>query len=65
MAEAGCGIACLPDFYVENLIADGRLVPVLERYVKDHRTFCILWPSSRQPLPKIKAFVEFMTSRLA
>lgn len=65
MAEAGCGIACLPDFCVENLIADGRLVPVLERYVKDHRTFCILWPSSRQPLPKIKAFVEFMTSRLA
>ncbi|MDI3353297.1 hypothetical protein MO767_02720 [Pseudomonas sp. UYIF39] len=23
-----------------------------------------LWPSSRQPLPKIKAFVSFMTSRL-
>jgi DNA-binding transcriptional LysR family regulator len=64
MAEAGQGIACLPDFFVEDAIADGRLVPVLDRYVRDHRTFSILWPSSRQPLPKIKAFVSFMTSRL-
>lgn len=65
MAEAGLGIACLPDFFVEEAIAQGRLIPVLERYVRDHRTISILWPSSRQPLPKIKAFVEFMTSRLA
>lgn len=65
MAEAGQGIACLPDFFVESLIARGSLVPLLERYVRDHRTFSILWPSSRQPLPKIKAFVEFMTARLA
>jgi DNA-binding transcriptional LysR family regulator len=65
MAEAGQGIACLPDFFVEDAIADGRLVPVLDRYIRDHRTFSILWPSSRQPLPKIKAFVSFMTSRLA
>jgi DNA-binding transcriptional LysR family regulator len=65
MAEAGQGIACLPDFFVEEAIAEGQLVPVLERYMRDHRTFSILWPSSRQPLPKIKAFVEFMTSRLA
>jgi DNA-binding transcriptional LysR family regulator len=64
MAEAGQGIACLPDFFVEDAIAEGRLVPVLDRYVSDHRTFAILWPSSRQPLPKIKAFVSFMTSRL-
>ncbi|WP_297835433.1 LysR family transcriptional regulator [Pseudomonas sp.] len=65
MAQAGQGIACLPDFFVEDLVAEGKLVPVLERYVRDHRTFSILWPSSRQPLPKIKAFVEFMTARLA
>ncbi|OCR26128.1 LysR family transcriptional regulator [Pseudomonas syringae] len=65
MAEAGLGIACLPDFFVENAVAEGRLTPVLERHVHDHRTISILWPSSRQPLPKIKAFVEFMASRLA
>ena len=65
MAEAGLGIACLPDFLVEDAVTEGRLRPVLERYVHDHRTISILWPSSRQPLPKIKAFVEFMVSRLA
>lgn len=65
MAEAGLGIACLPDFFVANALAEGRLKPVLERYVQDHRTISILWPSSRQPLPKVRAFVEFMASRLA
>lgn len=64
MAEAGLGIACLPDFFVANALAEGRLRPVLERYVQDHRTISILWPSSRQPLPKVRAFVEFMASRL-
>ncbi|EJM61865.1 transcriptional regulator [Pseudomonas sp. GM50] len=65
MAESGLGIACIPDFFVEDIVAQGRLVPVLERYVRDHRTFSILWPSSRQPLPKIKVFVEFMAARLS
>ena len=64
MAEAGLGIACLPDFSVEEAVATGRLVPVLEAYVRDYRTFSILWPWSRQPLPKIKAFVDFMAKRL-
>lgn len=65
MALAGSGIACLPDFYVQNAVAEGLLVPVLERYVRDHRTVGILWPSSRQSLPKISAFVEFMVARMA
>ena len=65
MAEADLGIACLPDFLVADAVAEGKLTPVLERHVHDHRTISILWPSSRQPLPKIKAFVEFMASRLS
>lgn len=65
MALAGSGIACLPDFYVESAVAEGLLVPVLERYVRDHRTVGILWPSSRQSLPKISAFVDFMVARMA
>jgi DNA-binding transcriptional LysR family regulator len=64
MAEAGLGIALLPDFIVARALIDGRLTPVLENHIDDHRDVCILWPSSRQPLPKIKAFVEFMALRL-
>jgi DNA-binding transcriptional LysR family regulator len=65
MAEAGLGIAFLPDFLVAAPIADGRLVAVLEAHVSDHRSFCILWPSSRQSQPRIKAFVDFVADRLA
>ncbi|MGK5081599.1 LysR substrate-binding domain-containing protein [Janthinobacterium sp. HLX7-2] len=64
MAEAGAGIALLPDFIAADAIAAGRLVCVLEEYVSDHRKVCLLWPSSRQPLPKIKAFVDFMVERI-
>lgn len=65
MAEAGQGIACLPDFIVAEAIEQQRLVPLLDSYIQDRRTLSILWPSSRQPLPKIKAFVDFIAARLA
>ncbi|WP_313027697.1 LysR family transcriptional regulator [Pseudomonas lopnurensis] len=65
MAEAGQGIACLPDFIVAEAIEQQRLVPLLDSYIQDQRTLSILWPSSRQPLPKIKAFVDFIAARLA
>lgn len=65
MAEAGLGIACLPDFIVAEAIQQNRLVALLGAHVRDQRALCILWPSSRQPLPKIKAFVDFMSARLA
>lgn len=64
MAEAGLGITLLPDFIVAQAIVDNRLVVLLKRYVQDPRCFNILWPSSQQPLPKIKAFVDFMVARL-
>ena len=64
MAEAGLGIAFLPDFLVSASIATGRLAAILDEHVDDHRTFCILWPSSRQSLPRIKAFVDFFAARL-
>ncbi|WLS81203.1 LysR family transcriptional regulator (plasmid) [Erwinia pyri] len=64
IAESGIGIALLPDFMVENSISFGSLQAVLNDNVHDHRNVCILWPSSRQQLPKIKAFVDFIVSRL-
>lgn len=63
MAETGAGIALLPDCIAAGAIAAGRLVSVLEPFVQDHRKVCLLWPASRQSLPKIKAFVDFMVER--
>ena len=64
MAEAGTGIALLPEFVAADAIAAGTLVCVLDQYVSDLRKVCLLWPSSRQALPKIRVFVEFMVERV-
>ncbi|MQB56066.1 LysR family transcriptional regulator [Rahnella sp. RcJ3] len=64
MTEAGLGIALLPDFIVEGAITTGRLVSVLQDFIIDYRDVCVLWPSSRQPLPKIKSFVDFIVTRV-
>jgi DNA-binding transcriptional LysR family regulator len=63
MALAGVGIACLPDFCVEAPIEADLLSPVLEGFLDDSRHLHVVWPASRQPLPRIRAFVEFMAGR--
>jgi DNA-binding transcriptional LysR family regulator len=60
MAEAGLGIALLPDFMIKNSIENGNLTIILENYIKDIRSVYILWPSSKQTLPKIKVFIDYM-----
>lgn len=62
MARAGLGIALLPDFIIAADVAAGRLTILLGRHIEDRRSFCVLWPSSRQQLPKIEAFVTFMAT---
>lgn len=62
MAEAGLGIALLPDFIVKNSLENENLRTVLKNHIKDIRSVYILWPSSKQNLPKIKVFIDFMTS---
>lgn len=64
MVESGLGIACLPDFVVQNGIADQSLVRVLEGSVQNTGTFHILWPSSRYLSPKLRVFIDFMATRL-
>jgi len=64
MARAGLGIALLPDFVIAADVAAGRLAIVLEQDMADERSFYVLWPSSRQQLPKIGAFVTFMAASL-
>ncbi|QDB84387.1 LysR family transcriptional regulator [Acinetobacter pittii] len=60
MAEAGLGVALLPDFMIKNSIENGKLTIILENYIKDIRSVYILWPSSKQTLPKIKVFIDYM-----
>ena len=64
LAEQGLGLICVPDFTVRRQIEAGSLRFVLEPHMEAGGTFRILWPSGRNPSPKVKAFVDFMSQRL-
>lgn len=61
LAEAGHGIASLPYFAVANRIRAGSLCEVLPGTEKKARALRLLWPRSKFPLPKVSAFVKFIT----
>lgn len=65
MAEMGMGIACLPPFAVQSQIESGALVSLLDDHIRETGEFAALWPTSRQLSPRIRAFVTFLTERLA
>lgn len=63
-ALQGLGIAYLPDFSIRELLADGRLQPVLADYVERIGVFYVLWPASKHPSPKVRALVDFLCERV-
>lgn len=67
LAEAamqGLGITLLPDFIVEQALADGRLVRVLEAFERPPLTLSVLYPS-RQHMPvKTRLFIDWLVESL-
>lgn len=61
LAEAGSGIAYIPSFALGARLRDGRLAEVLPDAEKRTSALRLLWPRSKTPLPKLSAFVKFMT----
>ena len=62
-AMAGLGIVRLPVFTMGQALVDGRLVPVMPRYpVPTHELYAV-YPSSRHPTPKLRAFVDFLAEQ--
>lgn len=64
LAERAFGITCLPPFAVSAELAEGRLVSLLEDYLRETGTFRVLWPTNRYLSPKVRAFVDFMAANL-
>ncbi len=64
LAEGGYGIATLPYFSVAKQLRAGSLREVLPDADKKVRAFRLLWPRSKFPMPKVSAFVKFMTESL-
>ncbi|WP_416424547.1 LysR family transcriptional regulator [Pseudomonas sp. App30] len=63
-AVGGLGVAYLPDFAVGQYLRDGSLVSILDERLVAGGTFSLLWPGSRQPLPKLRAFIDFLAEHL-
>ncbi|VEA66754.1 D-malate degradation protein R [Serratia plymuthica] len=64
VAQAGLGIACLPDFMVREALRRGELRRVLESCTEHQGTFRVIWPSSKYLAPKLRVFIDFLGERL-
>lgn len=63
LVQDGRGIAWLPDFSYKKALAAGEVKMVLDKHMTQSTTFWILWPSSKQMTPKVRAFVDFVAER--
>jgi DNA-binding transcriptional LysR family regulator len=63
-AASGLGIACVPDFAVKQLVEEGSLVVVLQKYMDQGGTFRAVWPSSPYLSPKLRVFVDYLAAHL-
>lgn len=65
MTLAGLGISYLPDLYVEDDIESGRLVSLFADEIDDPVGIYALYPARKQITAAARAFVDFMTVRMA
>lgn len=63
-ALQGLGIAYLPEFSIREPLANGRLQTVLADHAQRTGVFYILWPASKHPSPKVRAFVDFLCAHV-
>ena len=59
----GAGLAYLFDGRIDDDVAAGRLVPVLEDWCPPFEGFFIYYPSRRQMRPALRAFLDFFRYR--
>ncbi|MCK9801998.1 LysR substrate-binding domain-containing protein [Pseudomonas sp. MAFF 302030] len=64
-AEAGMGIALLPNFIVEDALAAGRLMPVLCDWQAPPISIHAVYPSARRVPQKTRAFIDFLVAQLS
>ncbi|WP_215395660.1 LysR family transcriptional regulator [Rheinheimera oceanensis] len=63
-ALQGLGIAYLPDFAIREPLGKGLLQPILVDHLQHTGVFHILWPASKHPSPKVRALIDFLSTRV-
>lgn len=65
MAIAGIGLVRLSHFMLDDAIADGRLVPVLEDvHVSEVLDIAAVMPPGRQLWPRVRVFLDFVAEKM-
>ena len=64
MALAGAGIVLQAETLLADDVAAERLVSLLDGYLPKAKPMHLLYPADRQPLPKLRVFVDFIIKRL-
>ena len=58
------GIACLPDYMVNEAVRQGPLRRVLDEHLEHRGSFWLLWPASRHASAKLRVFIDHMCAEL-
>lgn len=61
---AGFGLSLIPSTYVEGELASGALCTVLKDWAAVDLSVYAIYPSRRQMVPKVRAFVDFLVDEL-
>ncbi len=67
LAEAamqGLGVTLLPDFILEDALAEGRLVRILEGRERSPLTLSVLYPSRQHVPAKTRLFIDYIAEQL-
>lgn len=64
-AARGLGITVLPDFIASDYLAGGRVVTLLEGFEPPEMGIYALLPSNRYMPHRVRALIEFLSTRLA
>ena len=62
--RAGLGFCQLPDFYVREGIAQGRLIPALDEFQPEPEPIWAVYPHRRHLLPKVYLLVEQLKAEM-
>jgi DNA-binding transcriptional LysR family regulator len=64
-AVHGMGVALTPPFFVQEELAQGRLVDIAPRPVGGQRAYSLIWPEEKAELPALRAFADWLQAEAA
>lgn len=64
-ALKGLGIVQLPDYYVQQALDEGLLIPLLNHYREDEDGIWAVYPHNRHLSTKVRMLLDFLTESLA